>query len=697
MRHFRPTRRSRRPLIGILAASAAFLLGVCGCKEKGRRDEDEPIQTVSTGAAGKVVTTHLVPEASKLGFAGRIPADVEVYLGLLHVRHHFEELQKTRFYQDLTAYLEDRTPVPSADGRNTAPATALPLWSDDSFLAVGKGGAAFFGLAAGMAESNRQRVFTQLLGQLGPLFSFPTPTSGPVSGTTDGLEFPPLLIGVKSDDPDTLLQSMISAGQRKNFAKLGPSSTMTLADGGKFMLHEGKVDALLEGSTADEGIRTVLAKLKGKSFSVAWGSTGGYALVALGNACKALEFAQKPEDSILSRSEWGFLTPQVNDSLLAFGWIDSAVMQAAGSGSKVAATLRSLLDAAPKESPLAGLGQALKERLDALTASEQRYFAQSLTHATFGAWWQQGLRVEMMGGLTPEDLGRQAPLKFSALLDESQLLYGLSTRLGEAERERFTDYLESWGALLQAAAWKVFEQKAAAAGEDKKLRQWLESDVLSPVHTLYGGLKEVGARGLGLERAYLIHLAEPSGQTAGGRADPRSASWSLPLLAHLSDVRSRQILQETWLKMDPSLTALGKAFPMLAGGEPFVPDLDTQDGMNIYFLGLPYPSPELSPSVGVSDRALLITSSRTLCSEIASNLARPPEAGDALISQWRLNVPLLRKWLQNASRLPIESGTAGSFSQWMASLGDLRGRTSLSNGKVRRQWTWDIRDPRRFD
>lgn len=680
------------------AMIAVFLmLSLTGCKKQKTAPEDAPIQTISTGAAGKVITTHLVSQASEFGFASRIPADVEAYVGTVHVRQHLAALQQTRFYQDLTAYLEDKTPAPSADGKTGMHAAVLPLWSDDGFIAVGKGGAAFFGLAAEMAEANRMKVLSDLLARLAPPAAASAGSIGVSQKALEGVEFPPLLIGLRSDDPEALLKTVISEEQRKRYAKLGPGSTMTLSDGGKFTLHEGKVDALLDSSAEDAGILAVLSRLKGKTFSAAWGSSGGYALLALGNARKALEFAKKPEESVLGRSEWGFLTPQVNDSLLAIGWIDEAVLQAVGSGSKVATSLRGILNAAPSESPLAVLGQSLKDPLDALVESEQRYFERSVADLAFGAWWQQGLRVEVMGGLVPEDLSAQVSLKFGALVDEPQVLYGLNTTIGEGDRERFAEYVEGWGALVREAAKKLLEQKAAAAGQEKPLRQWLEAEVLPPLANLYEGIKDVSHRGLGPERAYLIHLEDPADSASASRPGGAGQPFTLPLLAHLSDVRDRQVLQNAWLKMEPSLAVLAKAFPMSSGQEPLVPDLDTQDGMNIYFLGLPYPSPQLSPCVGVSDRAFLVTSSRALCDELASSLARKPETGDALISQWRLNVPRLRKWIQGAAQLPIEAGTAGFISHWMAPLGDLRGRTSVSNGKVRRQWTWDIQDPRRFD
>ncbi len=48
----------------------------------------------------------------KLGFAGRLPADTEFYVGSADFKQHLEALKKSAFYKEISALANDKTPGP---------------------------------------------------------------------------------------------------------------------------------------------------------------------------------------------------------------------------------------------------------------------------------------------------------------------------------------------------------------------------------------------------------------------------------------------------------------------------------------------------------------------------------------------------------------------------------------------------------
>ncbi len=683
-----------KTVLGALALSL-----VAGCDKDRAARSDAPIETVSSGAPGTVITTHLLAEAPKLGFAARIPSDVVIFVSALNLKSHLSRLEPTRFYKDFRAYLDDKTPAPSAETPPTA-ASVMPMIGDDAFLAVGKGGEQFVGAAARMAEADSSAMISRLLSSVTPLLaqSGGDKTQGDTSGAAldSPLSIPPVLIGIRSSDPAKTLASLLPEHFRSHLAKLGKGAEMTLADGSRFTLHEGKLAALLDESAPQTGWARLLHRAKDLPFSAAWGVSGEYAIVALGAAREALDFADKPENSVLARNEWGFMADQIDESLVGLGLIDQAVLELSSSRLRPVALIQSWLHKLPPGSPLEGLSAALKEKLEALAASESRWMDQAWSPAAFGVWWQNGIRLEMLGGPVMEDEVAPQGFQFLNQLEEPSVIYGFSSQVNQAEQARFQAFLSDWGTVLQHATHHLLQQNSGAADGANAAKQWFDTEVVPSVKEMYHGLMQVTTEGMGSERAWLIELPESAMPEAqDGSNDTPGAH--MPHLARLADVNERKALHRGWLAMESPLSKLVRSIPTGLPPETFVPEMVLQDGMNVYYLSLPFASPQFSPCLAVSDHSMILSSSRALCEDLTRRLQKPKkQPADSTLCHWRLNVPLLRKWMQ-AGSLSSHAATTSAAAHWLAPFGDLRGQSSLKGGKLRRVWTWDISDPRRFD
>jgi len=622
-----------------------------------------------------------------------------LYLSALNLKSHLGRLEPTRFYQDFRAYLDDKTPAPSTESPSPA-ASMMPMFGDDAFLAVGRGGAQFIGAAARLAEADSSAMISGLLTSLTPFLGQSTKgkavadSPGPVLDTS--FQIPPVLIGVRSTDPAKALAALLPENARQHFAKLGKGAEMTLADGSRFTLHEGKLASLLDETAARTGWARLLHQAKDQPFAAAWGISGEYAIVALGAAREALDFADKPEDSVLARNEWGFLTDQIDESLVGLGLIDQTVLELSSSQLRPVRLIQSWLRSQSAGSAFRGLGAALMEQLDALAASESRWLDQSWSPAAFGLWWQNGLRLEMLGGPVLEDEPATQGFQFTSQLEEPTVLYGLSGKVHPAVHARFHAFLSDWGALLQAGTHHMLQQNAGSGDAENPVKQWFDSEVVPGVKEIHRGFMQVTSEGMGKERAWLLEL--PESAMPGAQEDSNTSTAAhMPYFAQLADIHERKALQRGWLTMEPSLSKLVRSIPTGLPPETFVPEMVLQDGMNVYYLSLPFASPQFSPCLAVSDDCMMISSSRALCESLTRRIQKPKRGpADSTICQWRLNVPLLRKWLQaGGAAAPVTA--AGAAAHWLAPFGDLRGQSSLKGGKLRRVWTWNISDPRRFD
>jgi hypothetical protein len=659
--------------------------------QQAARQEDIP--TVATTGQSVVKQKRIMDDADRLGFIARLPADTQIYLGTLRVRNHLATLSETVFFNEIKAYLDDKTPAPTGSPTKVDKPILPPLWTDDAFLAIGEGGVEALAILKDLAKQNNAEVFRNLALSLMPAASKATPKSEPkpepAQSLLSQLQIPAITLGLRAENAETGIAALLPESFRTALSKLGPQSEVTLPDKAKFFLHEGTVGKLLSGldTTKWPAWAAFVGTLADKPLSVAYGYVSGHAVLTFGSARPDFQFAKTPEESLLSGQEWDALVPQVSKPLVGISWVNGKVLEATHQGEWLAPILEDLVTTIKEERshPLKKLASTLEAPLKQLLESEQRYFEKSYTHMAAVGWWSQGLQVQAIGGLTAASYGHHDELRFSPLLEEADTLFGYAGHLADTELQRYDDLMKAWGAVLgQAARGYVggFSGEQAAT-----LTKWLDEDVFPPFTQAHQASMKLSREGLGSERAWVLTARAPTDKTT-----PLQAA-----LAHVATVRDRRALSRAWLDFEPALTNLQKAFPMLAGVSFSEIQPEVKSKLNAYALPLPIPLPGIEPCVLAGDENYLLSTSAALAGNLAVRLSEKKAQMERDCSQWRLNVPLLRQIILGASESAEATASLRSMTHWLAPLGPLRFDASITEGQVQRQWHWQMKDTERFD
>ncbi|MBL9114328.1 MAG: hypothetical protein JNJ83_04925 [Verrucomicrobiaceae bacterium] len=685
--------RKRSNWTNWLILLAAF--GLVGCdKIKPSGDSGQAtaqvIPTVASEGLKPAGPQKMSSQADKLGFIAKLPPTTQLYFGTLNMKRHLEQLSQTTFFNEVTAYLDDKTPAPTKDGKGESGPAVPAFWSDDAFIAAGPGTVELLAVLSELARENNLELYQKLA-------SLWLPTDEAAPKTTDQLEtlllkvqdlsVPEITIGFRAPDAETGLDGILTSGMRKLAEALGPKLEVTLPDGGRFSLHEGKLAAALQAWKLPESkkLAPVIEKLSAKSLSLAYGYTAGHALVVIGSTRPQFQYATDPEQSLVGNTEWDLLTPQAAKPLTFIGWADAMILEATHQGEWLTPLLDSVLASATKDSPLSGLHKGLEPQLKALLASERRFLQHSYAHAAMLGWWKQGLHVEVHGGIVEDAVGQHSELPLAAALDEPDVLFGYAGNLPANDQQRFSEYLETWAALLRQSALSYIDKQASS--QPANIKPWLEEQVFPPIQQFYESAMKLARTGFGPQRAWVI------------KADTESGKESLPVpsLARLATVTDRRALSRAWLEMEPAIQALQTALPMLLGAEPPKITKEVMSGLDVYLLPVPTPWPEIQPCVAVGDEVFMLSTASTLAESLAGRMRSRQPAIESGCSMWRLNVPLLKQLVTAGSEASDAAAFFKSITRWLTPLGQLRHHASLKDGRVKRLWSWEMKDPERFD
>ena len=225
------------------------------------------------------------------------------------------------------------------------------------------------------------------------------------------------------------------------------------------------------------------------------------------------------------------------------------------------------------------------------------------------------------------------------------------------------------------------------SAQPASIKPWLEEQVFPLIQQFYESGMKLARTGFGPQRAWVI------------KADTNAAKEGLPVpsVARLATVTDRRALSRAWLEMEPAIQALQTALPMLAGSEPPKPTKEVMSGLEVYLLPLPTPWPEVQPCLAVGDEVFMLSSSSTLAEALASRMRSRQPAIESGCSVWKLNVALLKQLITSGSEASDAAAFFKSITRWLTPLGQLRYSASAKDGRVRRLWSWEMKDPDRFD
>ena len=486
---FRPMKILRlKPLPFLTSLALAFSLSSCGKKDATPPATSgtavESTSTVESTSKPAVATTAaaqpaLVDQASKLGFAGKLPANTEFYFGSVNFKGHVEALKKSSFWKEVSSFMDDKTPAPTAG--DTSMAALKELWGDDFFIAGAKG---MTRTATWLVEFNHvynEFSFRSLMtGGMAGMETGKTAAPNPmiyiqallqnpqqlerVGKLIDDFELMPMLIGFKVQNPAEFAKQLIPDSAFKDMPKdKFTLSTIKTPDGSNFqvlstegskLLPDDKKKEILSSmppGTDEKGrkeIEKALSDLQSKKMAVAWGAVGDYLVFACGKNLDHLNFTTSPAQSLLSKPEMVNLAPHVAKNLLGIVYADGSMTSAMVDPQPITPMLRGVIGAMKENKTFGEIGVKLGAELEELSTLEAAVCKRDMTTMTAALWWDRGLHAESYGGPRARAFQNGLPLKYARFVDQPGVILGMNYQRNKAFEKASRDWMEKLMGML---------------------------------------------------------------------------------------------------------------------------------------------------------------------------------------------------------------------------------------------------------
>ncbi|WP_395741851.1 hypothetical protein [Prosthecobacter sp.] len=623
-----------------------------------------------------VVKPTLLTEAERLGLAARVPVDVEFCVSSVQLKKHAEALQASRWWGQMQAFVEDKTP--------TAEESAS-VAVDEAFLAFGKDSVKSLLLLRQLNDLYNETAYRGMmsggvLAGLGTSFDAKKLMDAALRDPEvlealilmlERFEMPPVMIGVASPEPEQVLRRMSDLLHLADWLGNAPQSRIVTAQGEKITVNEIAMEQVLTverrrewmdalekaapGITPEMKDRVArgLEVLARKKWVLALGLGPQRAYLAVGKAKDQIRLANAVEDSLLARPELRPLDEHAQKGLGLIACWDGVFWDVLQSDHPFQPIVRGVLAGLQTEKTFAPMARALEPQVIELAAAERAFYHSEHTNGAAVAWWNHGLQVEMTGGFSAADavvLGRAS--QFTALLDEPELVFGLSGQGSGTGAGRA--YFEAWMRMVHATAHELAK---AGVGGDKAadVLKLVDHAVLPQVIEVYDGTKTIWQKALGDDGALILDVGGKMpalpGLPPGGEAVP------VPRLASVREIKNRGLIGAAWENMETALRQLLKNVPAPQPLE--LPKAVTKQSGDLtsYSYELPFDSREAGPWVSLNDRLFMLGTSRVQQAHLAEIL-RQPAAGAAPGLRVKVSFTKLREFLKAFAAVRAQSGGA---------------------------------------
>jgi hypothetical protein len=694
-----------RHRLGFLVSSLLLLLVavcLCGCGKKKA--------TVKAKAeAPVVVKPTLLTEAERLGLAGRVPSDVEFCVSSVQLKKHAEALQASHWWTQIQAYVEDKAP---------AAAKTDTVKVDEAFLAFGKDSVKSLVLLRQLNDLYNETAYRGMmsggvLAGLGTSFDAEKLMEAALRDPEvlealilllQRFEVPPVMIGVASPEPEQVLKRISDLLHLSDWLGEAPQSRIVTAQGEKLTVNEIAMDQVLTVDRQREWLEALEKSVPGltlemkdriarglevlarKKWVLALGLGTQRAYVAVGKSKEQIRLANSVDDSLLARPEMRMLDAHARKGLGLIACWDGVFWDVMQSDHPFQPIVRGLLAGLQSEKMFAGMAHSLELQAIDLAAAERAFYHSEHTNGAVVAWWDGGVQMEMTGGLAKADTEVLAmPSRFAVLLDEPELVFGLSGQGSSTGAGRA--YFEAWMRAVHATAQQLV--KAGVGGEKSaEMFKLVDQAVLPHVIDLYDGTKTIWQKALGSDGAFILDVGGKMpvlpGLPPGGEAVP------LPRFASVHEIKNRALIDLSWQSMETALQQLLKNVPT---PQPIAlpPAVMKRSGvLTSYSYELPFDSRELAPCASLNDQLFMFGTSRVQQSHLAEILKQPgssPTTGMRV----KLNFAKLREFLKAFAEVRGQNGGAGEMKaalKWLEPFEvlDLRLWSQEGVGKARASW-----------
>lgn len=714
----------------LLTLPLGLFLSQCGKKE-----ETPPSNAATVASpAPAPKPPSLADHAAKLGFAAKLPASTELYLGTTQLKTHLEMLKKSAYWKDLDGLIQDKMPAPTAGDKSQE--TFQKLWGDDIFIAGGAGFAQEIGRIKELNQLYNEMNFKVLMSgstakaadpeaKPNPLAMFQSLLSDPTyverfASLVSGFELPPLLMGMKVSNPAEMMKELFNEKMLSGKSGNIKLTDMKSPDGFDFktitvdmneLMPESQKKEMLDRLPKDmpdktrQTISKLIDDLRAKKILFAVGAVGDHLILACGKNLDHLKFTQDPSTSLLSKQELAPLVPFAGKNLCALTYASSATLTAMNDPQPIIPMLRGVISAMKESEMFREMAGKLDTQLTELAPLESKVYGSKWTDLAGIAWWDKGFHMETFGGPESRFMQGDKALSYLPLINKPGVLFGMTYHRDTGYEKDVYNWLEKLTSMIYSGAQELV--KAGVAGPEGGQQFAMFEQLFLPAwKKFYQADKNLAEKGLGSEQGYVIDLNGKMPTLP--MLPPEAKGMKFPRITAINEVASRAEVDKSWTVMSESINGLSTA---MGGGasSPNSPPLfvlpdpitSEKNGVTTYFYSLPFFAGDLLPCASINDKLLLLSSSKDAAESFAGELSKPTSEKTTGL-YWKFDVSVLSELIGNAAKLapaekPEQAKEIKDNLKWLKPFKAMQGHTYQDKGQWRTTLDWEILDVVSFD
>lgn len=473
--------------------------------------------------------------------------------------------------------------------------------------------------AAGIKEGDLSELGSSMEDQYGPEL-LKNLLSDPESGITlmEKLRMPPLYIALRAPEKDrtsaeqqigSMIGSMLSmddsfepvsiekAGAKFEGVKIsGAKVSESLAE------NREEMEEMLDAATVDK----LLAAIAKNDLIVASGVLGEYVVLFVGASVDDLKIAENPGASLLGTDALAFCDAYASKdlALVVHTGKDALDKMSDGVGglSEIASGIRDGLAGTEDlgdTRDIQALLRIVSDRESALMKMATREAGCTV------AFFEEGLKIEAMGGTDSGALDWKTPNKLASLGDSEDVAVFLNASSDVTYDAAMRGYLEAVVETAYAMNRKVADLKiededlAQFSGMSKMFDEKFRTDAVA----LWDAVSGDFADGIGAESAIVVDL-KGSLPTIPGVSQKIVDEAKCPRIAMICPVTDRAKIKNSWGTMNTSITSiLGKVSEMTGTEIPMQKPMSSErNGNTTWYFPMPFINDDFVPSVTVGDK-----------------------------------------------------------------------------------------------
>ncbi|MCB1226840.1 MAG: hypothetical protein KDK99_13575 [Verrucomicrobiales bacterium] len=697
----------------MLAGATAIFLSGCG---KSPAPEGAAAEGAAPEAAVEAVKTGLSGSAERLGFAAHCPKNAAFFLGAVDFQGHTQRFEASAVGQRLMDFTGDKLP--------TSKKKKEAEWKDFEgiFLSLGAGGEKFGAWIREVSDLYNEVTYRTLFagGLTTALGGKPEPTDFLVSALADDklmdrgmklletLEFPPLLLGVKSPKAEKWLEEAMKEDGMPELLKEAPRSQMETPLGGKMEVFELDFSKIITQEMVEKAKKNatspqheqrltqaseILRKKKGK---FAMGVLDGHLVVALGaNLDHVAALVTDPAQSMLAKTDWDSMAGEAGSkNVLAVISAEATLLESMTSPTPFVPIVKGLMAGLEQSEIFAPVAEKLEPMVADLEAKEKVVFMHDWQDMALLAWWEDGLHLRAQGGAVPQGVDWEKPTALAPLLADPDLLLGMVGRDSSSGAGRA--YFEQWMVVIYEVVGELAGM--GVMGEQGPMMLAMAQQAIVPgLVSVYEGSREIYQNGLGSDSALVIDVGGKMPTLPGVPPMPDEAK--MLRISTVRTVKDRAAVAAGWQKMESELANLLKALP---APQPLsLPSTMSSEkaGLTTYFYPIPFMSDDLLPCSSISDQYFFVGTSKAL-NEKLDGMLKEGNGTAPTGMMGRVNFPVLRDLLIQWSKLSQKADAEEkeqAIREMMEPLGVLDYRAEMERGKIMSRMDWPMKDVKRVD